>query len=35
MEEEVYNLSEPGFEKIIVASWHIRTLPHWIPSTFE
>jgi hypothetical protein len=23
----------PGFEKVKVASWHIQTLPHYIPST--
>ena len=25
----------PGFEQTRVASWHIRTLPHHIPSKFE
>ena len=23
-----------GFEEMGVARWHIRTLPHWMPSTF-
>ena len=27
-------ISEPQFDKMKVASWHIRTLPHHISSTF-
>ena len=27
-------ISELGFEKLKITSWHIQTLPHQIPSTF-